>query len=130
MDLYILQLSINHPCHIISDRHRGQLEEWLVLNHLNARINISFPIQEDSKKPTLYKQPAWNRFLHVLHGFVGRDRSTTCKILGGSINIFIAKGMVYVRIADGTFNLALEVKIYGFLKQCQTIHYPSILRMI
>jgi len=39
-----------------SERQRGQLEEWLVLNHL-------------------YRQEEWKRFLQVLHGFRGRDPS-------------------------------------------------------
>lgn len=54
--LFILSIQM------MSDRHRGQLDEWLLLNHL-------------------YRHPAWNRFLHVLHGFLGRLPSVTLMIL-------------------------------------------------
>lgn len=44
--------------HSMSDRQSGQLDEWLLLNHL-------------------YKQLAWKRFLQVLQGFCGRLLSMT-----------------------------------------------------
>lgn len=75
----------------MSDRHNGQLDEWLDSNHYDGcqrecsqRLLERESLGEDKKKKkrrTLYKHPAWNRFLQVLQGFFGSDPSIVLMIL-------------------------------------------------
>lgn len=87
-------------------------------------------MREAREVMTLYKQPAWKRFLHVLQGLRGSVPSITLMILETEkhTNEYfpqIKRGDL--RVTDGTFHLAFEVGVHVFLEKRDTVDNASIL---
>ena len=114
-----------------SDLHNGQDDEWLVLNHyIYVSATCALCVMHAESRRTLYKHPAWNLFLQVLHRFFGKDSSVTLIMLfenkaSGPVQIGVTEDL---RVTDRAFYQALEVERDVLFEETQSIRDMSILR--
>jgi hypothetical protein len=76
----------------------------------------------------LYKHPAWNLFLHVLHGFLGRLSSKGLMTLEAEYQKDADEtANTDIRVTDRTLHLPFEMARYVLHKEAEALYDASVL---